>query len=140
MISNACATQAILSILLNCEDLELGEELNSFKKFTKDLDSQMKGLSLSNSDSIKKIHNSFAKPEPFVYTQSKKPAKDGDDVYHFISYVPFKKCLYELDGLQSGPVFLGKIEKENEWVELAKQEINQRIKKYIFYNLIIMLF
>jgi ubiquitin carboxyl-terminal hydrolase L5 len=34
IINNACATQAILSILLNHSDIELGEDLANFKAFT----------------------------------------------------------------------------------------------------------
>jgi ubiquitin carboxyl-terminal hydrolase L5 len=54
---------------------------------------------LSNSDVIRTVHNSFAKPEPFIYSKEKVNAKDSDDVFHFISYVPFKNKVYELDGL-----------------------------------------
>jgi ubiquitin carboxyl-terminal hydrolase L5 len=50
-------------------------------------------------------------------------------VYHFISYIPFKNKVYELDGLQPGPIVLGSYEKEDQWIEIAKEEINKRILK-----------
>lgn len=129
VITNACATQAILSVLLNNKDIELGEELTNLKMFSLELDSQMKGLSIGNCEKIRTVHNSFAHPEPFYYTSDKK-SKGKDDVFHFISYVPFKNKLYELDGLQPGPIILGSFENENDWIELAKSEINKRILKY----------
>ncbi len=38
VIMNACATQAILSVLLNLPDIDIGEHLRGFKDFAKDLD------------------------------------------------------------------------------------------------------
>ena len=43
VVTNACATQALLSILLNRQDLTLGPELNSLKEFTADFDPEMRG-------------------------------------------------------------------------------------------------
>ena len=127
VIPNACATQAILSVLLNA-NIELGSELLAFKSFGLGLDSQTRGWSLNDSETIKRVHNSFAKPEPFIVSHNKKSKKG--EAFHFVSFVPFKGKLYELDGLQSGPILLGDCTDEN-WLELASNEINSRILKYI---------
>lgn len=62
VIVNACATQAILSVLMNIEDkLEIGSDLTDLKSFTKLMDPYMKGLSISNSEKVRIEHNKFAK-------------------------------------------------------------------------------
>lgn len=45
VIQNACATQAILSVLLNVDhkDIKLGETLSDFKEFTQSFDAYNKG-------------------------------------------------------------------------------------------------
>lgn len=139
VINNACATQAILSILLNCDhpDVELGRTLSAFKKFTEGFDPATRGLALSNSDTIRQVHNSFSRQQMFEFDQNL--AKKDDDVYHFIGYIPIGGRLYELDGLQDGPIDLGAVAVDSDWLDVARPVIEKRIQKYsvneIHFNL-----
>ncbi|CAL4064601.1 unnamed protein product, partial [Meganyctiphanes norvegica] len=139
MINNACATQAILSILLNNKhpDLQLGSTLTEFKEFTQSFDLHMKGLALSNSDTIRNVHNSFARQTLFEF-ESKQPSKD-EDVFHFVGYIPIDGRLYELDGLKDGPIDLGAIPSGSDWLKVVQPVIQRRIHKYsegeIHFNL-----
>ena len=128
VVTNACATQAILSVLLNAHDrVELGDELSQFREFTQEFDADTKGLAVSNSEVIRTAHNSFARPEPIVIQS--RPARDDDDVFHFVAYVPKDGCVYELDGLRDGPINHGPFS-DSKWLEVAVPAIQRRIENY----------
>lgn len=71
-----------------------------------------KGMAIGNLENVKKAHNSFARQDPFDVEVTKTATAD-DDVFHFVSYLPFKNQLYELDGLQPGPIAYGEVTEEN---------------------------
>uniref|UniRef100_A0A7S2WKA5 Ubiquitin carboxyl-terminal hydrolase n=1 Tax=Mucochytrium quahogii TaxID=96639 RepID=A0A7S2WKA5_9STRA len=131
IITNACATQALLSILLNQPDdrVDIGETLRSFREFSKDFPSNIKGESINSLAGVRQAHNSFARPEPFV-TDGRPTSGKKEDVFHFIAYVPYKGQLYELDGLKQGPINLGTYDNIDDWVSKVTPHITQRIERY----------
>jgi ubiquitin carboxyl-terminal hydrolase L5 len=130
VIQNACATQAILNILMNQpqEKLEVGVTLTDFKNFSAGLDSAMKGEVLNNSEVIRKAHNSFRHQSSFEIVKDEN--EKGGDAFHFVGYVCVDKKVYELDGLQKGPILVGDAPTEGPWYETALAEIKRRTETY----------
>ncbi|NWU50154.1 UCHL5 hydrolase, partial [Dromas ardeola] len=130
VINNACATQAIVSVLLNCahQDIHLGDTLSEFKEFSQSFDAAMKGLALSNSEVIRQVHNSFARQQMFEF-DAKSSAKE-EDAFHFVSYVPVNGRLYELDGLREGPIDLGACN-QDDWISAVRPVIEKRIQNNV---------
>ncbi|ODQ51448.1 hypothetical protein SAICODRAFT_9098 [Saitoella complicata NRRL Y-17804] len=145
VIDNACASLAILNIVMNCADVDIGENLRSFRNFTKDFTPPLRGIAMAEFDAIHRVHNTFARTtdmmdsDATLKTSASKKRKveeadsddeDGEeDVFHFIAYVPVDGCLWELDGLKKGPNKIGECTKEN-WTRLAAPRIQERITKY----------
>ncbi|KAK9321212.1 ubiquitin carboxyl-terminal hydrolase [Lipomyces orientalis] len=129
-IQNACATQAILLVVLNRSDIQLGSALTEFKGFVEGFDSDLRGETLSNSELIRHTHNSFSRPTPFVdETHPQRQAGDDDDLYHFIAYLPVRGVLYELDGLQPHPISHGACTDET-FPETIVEVLYRRIARY----------
>lgn len=123
VVSNACATQALINILLNCQDkVEVGEKLKEFYTFTRDMAPEQRGECMGSTEVLRKVHNSFARSQSFSFEDS---ASDDDDAYHFIAYMPKDGALYEFDGLQPGPLLLG--EAGDDWLASARPKVQERI-------------
>jgi ubiquitin carboxyl-terminal hydrolase L5 len=61
---------------------------------------------------------------------TKTYAKDGDDVFHFVSYIHFKNNIYEIDGLRSGPILIKENVENKDWIKEVKPSIIDRINLY----------
>jgi ubiquitin carboxyl-terminal hydrolase L5 len=58
---NSCGTLAMINILMNNPEVDLGEHLSQFKDFTSAMTPFQRGEAFASFDYVKKIHNSFAK-------------------------------------------------------------------------------
>jgi len=150
MVTNACATQAILSVLLNApsaeeeqngDHMQLGPILSSFKSFTSSFPPDLKGMAIGGSEDIRTAHNNFARNDPFLAEGgSRKNPKSEDDsnLFHFIAYIPKNGQVYELDGLKSGPIVVGSYSnntaseesQDAAWLNVARSAIQERIEKF----------
>jgi ubiquitin carboxyl-terminal hydrolase L5 len=131
--TNACATQAILSVILNQgEKIDLGSTLSEFKDFTASFPPSLKGVAISSSEPIKKAHNSFGRTDAFL-NDGKFVSRHSphDDVFHFVAYIPQNGAVYELDGLQSGPIVVGRLSEDDnatKWLSVAREAIQKRME------------
>ncbi|CEJ94615.1 Putative Ubiquitin carboxyl-terminal hydrolase 2 [[Torrubiella] hemipterigena] len=140
-IQNACATQALLSVLMNkTETVNIGEKMKDFREFTMVLPPEFRGEALSNSDLIREVHNSFARSSPFA-DETQRPDAETEDAFHFIAYTPINGTLYELDGLQPSPIAHGPCNDDN-FPKKVVQVLQKRVARYedseIRFNLLAM--
>ncbi|KAI8096844.1 ubiquitin carboxyl-terminal hydrolase [Halteromyces radiatus] len=141
IVTNVCATSALLGILLNNEDndLNIGPHLREFKEFTKDFSPIDKGLAIAGHNLLRTTHNTFGNYESrldalqYPRYDDIKPTKKGkrsemeDERYHYIAFVPANGFIWELDGYNKTPVKICPIS-EN-WLKLLQPELKKRMHR-----------
>ncbi|CAJ0604794.1 unnamed protein product [Cylicocyclus nassatus] len=138
VITNACATQAIINCLMNVNDtkVKIGPVLEEYRDFAKHIDPASRGLVLSNCEKIRQVHNSFARPT-FYELDLNLPS--SEDNYHFITFVPIGNKIYELDGLREFPLELTTIPEGKSWMEVISPILTERMRRFndgdIMFNL-----
>lgn len=143
IVTNSCATHALLSILLNCDGagkeagLELGPTLPGLKEFCHYLDPEARGYAIGNMPDLAAAHNRHARPE--VTRPNPPPSKRGailstapsylSETFHFVSFVPIGERLFELDGLKEWPIDHGPWAETEDWTDLFKRIITRRLNE-----------
>eukprot|EP00924_Labyrinthula_sp_SR-Ha-C_P016098 maker-scaffold_4-snap-gene-19.2-mRNA-1 protein AED:0.14 eAED:0.14 QI:133/1/1/1/1/1/2/207/288 len=139
VINNACATNAVLSILFNLSQTQVkfSDQLLDFKNMVTSFPPDIAGEAISNSEPIRSAHNSFAKPAQLLIDPTTAQPSSSEDVYHFISFIPFNGKVYELDGLDKGPRVL-KSETNESWIKTVFRTLSQRTERQtgISFNLL----
>lgn len=135
IIKDNCATQALLSVLLNNSHcIDIGPQLANFRDFCMHLDPYLRGESIGQSEHIRKTHNSFAKPDKFLYVRDPKDKRKGkqEDAFHFVAYTRDNSTqkVYEIDGIREGPILLGTPSAESDWIDIVIKEVQDRMNHY----------
>ena len=137
VVNNSCATHALISILLNCDDsIDIGPTLLRLKTFSSALDPESKGYAIGNMPELAAAHNNHARPDlPLPLNTIKRSALASSavtvttvDTYHYVSYVPIGDRLFELDGLKEFPIDHGPWAETEQWTDLFRRVIERRLK------------
>ncbi|KAH3816861.1 hypothetical protein DPMN_118384, partial [Dreissena polymorpha] len=128
MIPNSCATHALLSVLLNCEKVTLGETLAHLKTYSSNMNPENKGYAIGNIPELARAHNSHARKEVSHLPEKLQGMTVRTmEAFHFVSYVPINGHLFELDGLKPYPIDHGPWDKNEEWTEKFRNVITERL-------------
>ncbi|XP_045498542.1 ubiquitin carboxyl-terminal hydrolase calypso [Colias croceus] len=130
MVPNSCASHALLSILLNCPNLHLGETLSRLKHHTLGMNPENKGWAIGNTPELACAHNSHAIPQARKKTDKNAGVPTGrftGEAYHFVSFVPINGHLFELDGLKPYPMDHGPWEANEDWTEKFRRVMVERL-------------
>jgi len=108
--------------------------LSRLKANTTGMSPDNKGLAIGNTPELARAHNSHAVPQPprAAVDRSERIALGASgrysaEAFHFVSYVPINGRLYELDGLKPFPIDHGPWTATEDWTELFRRVILERI-------------
>ncbi|XP_066249123.1 ubiquitin carboxyl-terminal hydrolase calypso [Euwallacea similis] len=131
MVPNSCATHALISILLNCANIHLGDTLFRLKAHTHGMSPENKGWAIGNTPELACAHNSHAMPQAKRRLEKSSAVATGrftgrGEAFHFVSFVPIGGRLYELDGLKPFPIDHGPCN-EQDWTDKFRSVIQDRL-------------
>ncbi|XP_055386808.1 ubiquitin carboxyl-terminal hydrolase calypso [Condylostylus longicornis] len=131
VVPNSCATHALLSVLLNCADLHLGDTLQRLKVHTKGMCPENKGWAIGNTPELACAHNSHATKMQARRRQDKSSGistgRFTGEAFHFVSFVPIEDHLFELDGLKPFPMDHGPWDTNEDWTDKFRRVITDRL-------------
>ncbi|TLD33531.1 hypothetical protein PspLS_01208 [Pyricularia sp. CBS 133598] len=146
--SNSCATVALLNVLMNCDEVAMGDKVRKFKEETADMVLSHRGAYLSQDKFLRSTHNTFARRLDLMDAdlgmmnqweernkrqnkgksgKRKRKALDPDSAKHYVGYIPHDGQLWELDGLDGGVICLGPY--EGDWACAVIPHIQRKVEE-----------
>ncbi|KAI9492079.1 ubiquitin carboxyl-terminal hydrolase [Zychaea mexicana] len=144
VITNICATLAVLAVLFNADHLtDIGDHLRELKSMLLHVDPVTRGMAIGNDTLLRKAHNSFAgaqakaaispkrrkaSPPKKKGRKPKAPVVEEEVIYHYISYVHAGGFLWELDGMNRMPIKHTPCTQDN-WLEAVEPVLQRKIQE-----------
>ncbi|KAK3305531.1 uncharacterized protein B0T15DRAFT_493689 [Chaetomium strumarium] len=115
--NNACATIALLNIIMNVDGLSL-DLLNAALALDNKVDRALTAKKSKKSNKrVKRRRAGSAESE-------------GGSGYHFIAFVPRGQRVWLLDGLSSAPVCIGEYAQDQHWTSVMRPVLQERMMRY----------
>jgi ubiquitin carboxyl-terminal hydrolase L5 len=134
ILKNIISTQSLIELILNNEDkIDIGPNLKELKTSMREMDPLSRTVSFMNNEKIRNEHNKFKvdlSNELNINDNTNYNDNDNDDIYNFITFFHFKNAIYEIDGLQEGPILIENNVDFNDWTKKIKDTLIQRISIY----------
>ncbi|KAI7881689.1 cysteine proteinase [Lichtheimia hyalospora FSU 10163] len=145
IVTNICATLALLGILFNIDgQVDIGEHLSHLKTVLGHVDPVLRGNALGNDSLLRETHNSFAdaqaRAEAEAPSSKARKGKKGkrklteEDAYHYVSFIYLDGFIWELDGMNKFPCKVAPAESSS-WINTLRPHLRQRMEEHDMYNL-----
>ena len=124
-LDNACGLIAGLHLFgNNTQVIKFTKDSMIQKFFDKAMsaDSLQRAKDLEDFAQFKEVHNDFA-------NQGQTELTNEEVTGHYICFINYQDCLYELDGLKKGPYCVKENVKSDEFMDAATKEIMRRVQE-----------
>jgi ubiquitin carboxyl-terminal hydrolase L5 len=150
IVPNCCATVALLNMVNNIPDIDLGPQMQQLRYFSMPFSPAFRGELVANSSFIKKAHNAYARKidmlnldaclEEEISKSRKKGSRKSsnakkskavqeDSAFHFVAYMPIDNEIWRLDGLDAYPQRFGSVGSTN-WLDEVAPVLSARMADY----------
>ncbi|KAF2099999.1 cysteine proteinase [Rhizodiscina lignyota] len=149
-VQNACASVALLNLVMNIPNVELGKHISRFKDSTKDMSPTERGRAVAEFAFVRQAHNSWARKSDMLYqdlafknefdkakryrnrgtkarnNKKKKPEEDDTNGFHFIAFMPASGEIWRMDGMEKQPQKFGSYS-DDSWVTQVAAVMQERM-------------
>lgn len=131
---NLSALQSLLSILFNNEStIRLPKFLRELYHSCLDLDDYSKGLAIAEQQRFKDVCSLLNQQSDANRSEDSSKARQKQ-LLHCIAYIYKNGCIYELDGIQEGPIVIAEGLKDSDYLAELRKEVQQRFEMQAINN------